>query len=175
MMIRSRMPSCSAGGMAGWAGSVKTAGPGVGWFVTGGTTDRVGPTFPEHPVAAGPQPVAAGPQPVAAGPQPAAVTETSVMSAEKPPSAGTRPVSQTSTYRVVTGVVNARSSRPVSGPLAETVKASRPAVGPPPVRISTVAPGVDVCTVIPASGWSAPRSSSTPTPGLRLPNAADPR
>src|SRR3954453_16563130 len=42
MMIRSRTPSCSAGGMAGWAGSVDTAGPGVGWeFVTGGTTRMV--------------------------------------------------------------------------------------------------------------------------------------
>ena len=30
MMIRSRIPSCSAGGMAGCAGSVDTAGPGVG-------------------------------------------------------------------------------------------------------------------------------------------------
>src|SRR3954454_1957613 len=47
MMIRSRIPSCSAGGMAGWAGSVETAGPGAGWwFVTGGTTDRVGRAFP---------------------------------------------------------------------------------------------------------------------------------
>src|SRR4051794_14867742 len=39
MMIRSRTPSCSAGGIAGGAGAVDTAGPGAGWeFVTGGTT-----------------------------------------------------------------------------------------------------------------------------------------
>src|SRR3954447_11766007 len=51
MMIRSRTPSCSAGGMAGLP-LVVTAGPGVGWgpvgdcAVTGGTTLMVGAAFP---------------------------------------------------------------------------------------------------------------------------------
>src|SRR3954452_11990027 len=54
MMIRSRTPSCSAGGMPGRAGSVSTAGPGVGWeFVTGGTTPMVGGTFPRAGSARG--------------------------------------------------------------------------------------------------------------------------
>src|SRR3712207_28545 len=54
MMIRSRTPSCSAGGMAGCAGSVETAGPGVGWsFVTGGTTVSVGRAFPAVLLARG--------------------------------------------------------------------------------------------------------------------------
>src|SRR5829696_6607176 len=45
MMIRSRMPSCSAGGIAGFP-LVVTAGPGVGWeLVTGGTTRIVGAAF----------------------------------------------------------------------------------------------------------------------------------
>ena len=49
MMIRSRTPSCSAGGITGlWISVVVTAGPGVGWwsFVTGGTTVSVGRSFP---------------------------------------------------------------------------------------------------------------------------------
>src|SRR5689334_203381 len=51
MMIRSRTPSCSAGGMTGSAISpVVTAGPGVGWeLVTGGTTRIVGAAFPRSP------------------------------------------------------------------------------------------------------------------------------
>src|SRR5437764_3567666 len=55
MMIRSRTPSCSAGGMAGCAGSVDTAGPGVGWeeFVTRGTTRMVGGPFPVGPLRRG--------------------------------------------------------------------------------------------------------------------------
>src|SRR5687768_7777380 len=60
MMIRSRMPSCSPGGIASFP-RVVTAGPGVGWSplsdggvtggVTGGTTPMVGATFPapSHP------------------------------------------------------------------------------------------------------------------------------
>src|SRR4051794_41036736 len=47
MMIRSRTPSCSAGGMAGCSRSTPTAGPGVGWeSFTGGTTPIVGAAFP---------------------------------------------------------------------------------------------------------------------------------
>src|SRR3712207_5100821 len=47
MMIRSRTPSCSAGGIAGATCSAVTAGPGVGWsVVTGGTTRIVGAAFP---------------------------------------------------------------------------------------------------------------------------------
>src|SRR3954462_10744827 len=53
MMIRSRTPFCSAGGITGGP-SVETAGPGVGWElpevgagVTGGTTRIVGVPFPE--------------------------------------------------------------------------------------------------------------------------------
>src|SRR3954469_23739324 len=47
MMIRSRTPSCSAGGIAGCAiSSVVTAGPGVGKSLTGGTTRIVGAAFP---------------------------------------------------------------------------------------------------------------------------------
>src|SRR3954470_13441595 len=47
MMIRSRTPSCSAGGIAGSACSAVTAEPGVGWsVVTGGTTRIVGVAFP---------------------------------------------------------------------------------------------------------------------------------
>src|SRR3954449_7392027 len=54
MMIRSRTPSCSAGGMPGRAGSVSTAGPGVGWeFVTGGTTPMVRAAFPRARSARG--------------------------------------------------------------------------------------------------------------------------
>src|SRR3954452_13818955 len=51
MMIRSRMPSCSAGGIAGFViSSVVTAGPGAGWeLVTGGTTRIVGAPFPARP------------------------------------------------------------------------------------------------------------------------------
>src|SRR3954447_16469375 len=45
MMIRSRMPSCSAGGIAGLP-SVVTAGPGAGWAAfTGGTTRIVRSAF----------------------------------------------------------------------------------------------------------------------------------
>src|SRR3954469_23186543 len=51
MMIRSRTPSCSAGGITGSAISpVVTAGPGGGWgVVTGGTTRIVGAAFPVAP------------------------------------------------------------------------------------------------------------------------------
>jgi hypothetical protein len=47
MMIRSRTPSCSAGGIAGFViSAVVTAGPGLGWeLVTGGTTRIVGAAF----------------------------------------------------------------------------------------------------------------------------------
>src|SRR5688500_18141972 len=51
MMIRSRMPSCSAGGIAGFP-PVVTAGPGVRWFVTGDTTRIVGAAFPDLPSVA---------------------------------------------------------------------------------------------------------------------------
>src|SRR3954451_20338870 len=58
MMMRSRTPSCSAGGIAGSViSAVVTAGSGVGWeLVTGGTTRMVGAAFPRprrRPLALG--------------------------------------------------------------------------------------------------------------------------
>src|SRR3954452_16415662 len=55
MMIRSRTPSCSAGGITGSRISlVVTAGPGGGReLVTGGTTRIVGAAFPRGPSPAG--------------------------------------------------------------------------------------------------------------------------
>src|SRR3954469_12349783 len=99
MMIRSRTPSRSAGGMPGLAGSTSTAGPGVGWtsvddgdsLFTGGTTPMVGAPFPGRRA-----PGARGAAPDAAG-QPACWTLTSARFAAKPPSLGTSLVIQTST------------------------------------------------------------------------------
>src|SRR3954469_20427138 len=56
MMIRSRTPSCSAGGIAGFVISpVVTAGPGVGNSFTGSTTRIVGRAFPAAPARGSPR------------------------------------------------------------------------------------------------------------------------
>src|SRR3954462_9335041 len=56
MMIRSRTPSCSAGGIAGFVISpVVTAGPGVGKSFTRGTTRIVGGAFPVAPSRGSPR------------------------------------------------------------------------------------------------------------------------
>src|SRR4051812_8668713 len=56
MMIRSRTPSCSAGGIVGSVISpVVTAGPGVGNSFTGSTTRIVGRAFPAAPARGSPR------------------------------------------------------------------------------------------------------------------------
>src|SRR3954469_20716708 len=103
MMIRSRTPSCSAGGIAGSTiSSVVTAGPGLGKSLTRGTTRIVGAPFPWPRPAARPEPASGEEDGDLA--QPAALTVIPERSAEKPSAVFTRPVIQTSTYRVVTGL-----------------------------------------------------------------------
>src|SRR3954447_15305905 len=116
-----------------------------------------------------------GTLPVPGGRYFAACTPTSAMSAENPLSLGTRPVIQTSTKRAVTGLSKVRSVLSLIVPSAACAKPSSESAGLSPVRISTVAPGVMLLTVTSDSALGLPRSSSRPTPSLRLPKFGEPR
>jgi hypothetical protein len=101
------MPSCSAGGIAGSTLVAVTAGPGVGWFVTGGTTPIVGVAFPDVR--------SSGPVRLPAA-QPADRNVTSARSAVNPSPPSTRPVTQTRTYRAVAASPKVNSVLPSTVP-----------------------------------------------------------